>query len=93
MEMDLKHYQGGALLPQSPLKSVLRISETQITLSDTQSVPVWASCMTFELLGQIPLSLCRLLDCLDGNLESQACGTNMIWAGRAVPFCRVWSKL
>ena len=32
MEMDLKHYQGGAFLPWSPLKSVLRICETQITL-------------------------------------------------------------
>ena len=89
----LKHYQGGALLPLSPLKRVIRISETRITLSDPQPVLVQASCMIFELLGQIPQSLCRLLDCMDGNSVSQACGMSMIWASRAVPFCRVWLKL
>ena len=45
--------------------------------------------MTCELLGPIPWSLHRLLDCS----MSQAHGMNMIWDGRAVPFCRVWSKL
>ena len=45
-------------------------SETRITLSDTQSVPVCASCMTFELLRQIPQSLHRPLDCTDDNLVS-----------------------
>ena len=76
----LKDYQGGALLPWYPLKTVLRISETWITLSDTWSALVRASCMTFELLGQMPQSLCRLLDCTDGNSVFQACGTNTILA-------------
>ena len=61
-------------------------SETQITLSDTQSVAVWASCMTFELL---PQSLCRPLDWMDANLVSQALGT--IMTGQVVLFHSVGS--
>ena len=49
--------------------------------------------MTCELLGMIPQSLHRPLDCIDGNWVSQACGMSMIWAVRAVLMCRVQSKL
>ena len=51
-ENGLKNYQGGDLMPRSPLKRVIRISETLINLSDHQSAPVWAFCMTFEWLGR-----------------------------------------
>ena len=93
------HGNGLKTLPErdSPalvfLEEGYKDSETQITLSDTWSALVWASCMTFELLGQIPQSLHRLLDCTDGNSVSQALGTNTIQASSAVPFHRVWSKL
>ena len=91
MEMDLKTLPGRGSPASVSLEEGYKDSETRITLSDTQSALVL--CTTFELLGQIPWSLCRPLDCTDGNSVSQACGTNTIWAGRAVPFCRVWSKL
>ena len=93
MELDLNTLPGRGSPALVSLEEGYKDSETQITLSDTQSVLVWASCTTFELLGQIPWSLCRPLDCMDGNLVYQALDTNMIWASRAVLFHSIQLKL
>ena len=93
MDMDLMNSTRTGSPASVSLEEGYKESVTQITLSDTQSAPVWASCMTFELLGQIPQSLHRPPDCIDGNLVSQALGTNTIWASSAVLFHRVWLKL
>ena len=47
MEMDLKTLPGKVSPASVSLEEGYKDSETQITLSDTQSVPVQASCMTF----------------------------------------------
>ena len=87
-----KQYQRGALLPLTLLKRAWKEEKLRLPYQMTQSVPVWASCMTFELLGLIPWSLHRPLVCMDGNSMYQALGTNMIWASTAAPICRVWQS-
>ena len=45
----------------------IRNEKLGFTCQITWSVPVLASCMTFEMLGLVPQSLHRLLCCTDGK--------------------------